>query len=119
MDRVRQDGRKGGSAEESKDGTDGEVNSESDSDGGSGGESAGESVGDMRRFWSRKSSLYNHLVASPDGCNSYYDSSLTVLCRGRYGYGLYLKAFEAITFILSASVQIITKPNAGILQYCT
>ena len=58
----------------------------------------------MRRFRGSKSSVYNHLLASPDCCNSYSDSSFTVLCRGRHGYGLQLKVLEAI-------YQRLYKPN--------
>ena len=50
----------------------------------------------MRRFRGSKSSVYNHLLASPDCCGAYSDSSFTVLCRGRHGYGLQLKVLEAI-----------------------
>ena len=50
----------------------------------------------MRRFRGSKSSVYNHLLASPDRCNSYSDSSFTILCRGRHGDGLQLKVLEAI-----------------------
>ena len=95
MDRVRRDGRSRVSAEEAGDGTDGEGSSESESDDGSDRESAGENVSDVRRFCGSKSSLYNHLLASPDCCNSYSDSSFTVLFRGRHGYGLQLKVLEA------------------------
>ena len=63
---------------------------------GSDGESAGESVSVVRRFRGSKSSVYNHLLASPDCCGAYSDSSFTVLCRGRHGYGLQLKVLEAI-----------------------
>ena len=55
-------------------------------------------------FVGSKSSVYNHLLASPDCCNSYSDSSFTVLCRGRHGYGLQLKVLEAIC-------QRLYKPN--------
>ena len=48
-------------------------------------ESAGENVSVVRRFRGSKFSVYNHLLASPDCCNSYSDSSFTVLCRGRHG----------------------------------
>ena len=47
-------------------GTDGEGSSESESNDGSAGESAGESVSVVRRFRGGKSSVYNHLLASPD-----------------------------------------------------
>ena len=58
----------------------------------------------MRRFRGSKSSVYNHLLASPDCCGAYSDSSFTVLCRGRHGYGLQLKVLEAI-------YQRLYKPN--------
>ena len=53
----------------------------------------------FHRICRRKSSVYNHLVANPDCCNSYSDSSFTVLCRGRHGYGLQLKVLEAIHYL--------------------
>ena len=104
MDPVRRDGRDRESTEEAEDGTDGGGSSESESSDGSDGESAGESVSVVRRFRGSKSSVYNHLLASPDCCNSYSDSSFTVLCRGRHGYGLQLKVLEAID-------QRLYKPN--------
>ena len=48
--------------------------------------------------------MYNHLLASPDCCNSYSDSSFTLLRRGRHGYGLQLNILEAIC-------QRLYKPN--------
>ena len=102
MDHVRRDNRE--SAEEADDGTDGEGSNESESDDCSDRESVGENVSVVRRFRGSKSSVYNHLLASPDCCNSYSDSSFTVLCRGRHGYGLQLKVLEAIC-------QRLYKPN--------
>ena len=84
------------SAEEADDGTNGEGSSESESNDGSDRESAGENGSVVRRFRGSKSSVYNHLLASPDCCNSYSDSSFTVLCRGCHGYGLQLKVLGAI-----------------------
>ena len=104
MDPVRRDVRDRESAEEAEDGTDGEGSSESESNDGSDGESDGESVSVVRKFRGSKSSVYNHLVASPGCCNSYSDSLFTVLCRGRNGYGLQLKVLEAIC-------QRLYKPN--------
>ena len=106
MDHVRRDNREREreSAEEADDGTDGEGSNESESDDCSDRESAGENVSVVRRFRGSKSSVYNHLLASPDCCNSYSDSSFTVLCRGRHGYGLQLKVLEAIC-------QRLYKPN--------
>ena len=102
MDQVRRDNRVSG--EETDDGTDGEGSNESESDDCSDRESARENVSVVRRFRGSKSSVYNHLLASPDCCNSYSDSSFTVLCRGRHGYGLQLKVLEAIC-------QRLYKPN--------
>ena len=68
MDQVRRDNRE--SAEEADDGKDGEGINESESDDGSDGESAGENVSVVHRFRGSKSSVYNHLLASPDCCNS-------------------------------------------------
>ena len=87
-------------------GTDGGGSSESESSDGS----DGESVSVVRRFRGSKSSVYNHLLASPDCCNSYSDSSFTVLCRGRHGYGLQLKVLEAI-------YQRLYKPNLCVQKY--
>ena len=102
MDQVRRDNRESG--EEADDGTDGGGSIESESDDCSDRESAGENVSAVRRFRGSKSSVYNHLLASPDCCNSYSDSSFTVLCHGRHGYGLHLKVLEAIC-------QRLYKPN--------
>ena len=51
----------------------------------------------MRWFRGSKSSVYNHLLASPHCCNS-------VFGRGRHCYGLQLKVLEAI-------YQRLYKPN--------
>ena len=87
MDQVRRDNRERG--EEAGDGTDGEGSNESESDDCSDRESAGENVSVVRRFRGSKSSVYNHLLASPDCCNSYSDSSFTVLCRGPWSSWLW------------------------------
>ena len=94
MDQVRRDNRE--SAEEADDGTDGEGSNESESDDCIDRESAGENVSVVHRFRGSKSSVYNPLLASLDCCNSYSDSSFTVLCRGGHGYGLQLNILEAI-----------------------
>ena len=94
MDQVRRNNRE--SAEEADDGQDGEGSNESERDDGSYRGSAGENVSVVRRFRGSKSSVYNYLLASPDCCNSYADSSFTILCRGRHGYGLQLKVLKAI-----------------------
>ena len=81
---------------------DGEGSNESESDDCSDFESSRENVSVVRRFRGSKSSVYNHLLANPDCCNSYSDSSCIV--RGRHGYGLQLKVLEAIC-------QRLYKPN--------
>ena len=63
-----------------------------------------QSVGVVLRFSSRTSSVYNHLLASPDRCDSYSDSCFTVLCRGCQCCGLQLKVLKAI-------YQPLYKPN--------
>ena len=79
MGPVRRDGRDRESTEEAEDGTDGGGSSESESGDGSDGESAGESVSVVRRFRGSKSSVYNHLLASPDCCGAYSDSSFIII----------------------------------------